>query len=173
MTAFGSLESAIDAMRQGAYDYLTKPFKLPELSLVVKRAVEDQQLREENRRLPAEVERRYSFDNILGRSKAMQSVFEQIRVVADTDAPVLSWRQRIGQGTGGPGHSLAQRPPRRPLRRRQLRCHPRDAPGIRSSSVTSAERSRGPTASAGACSSRLRAAPSSSTRSPKCRSRSR
>ena len=103
MTAFGSLESAIDAMRQGAYDYLTKPFKLPELSLVVKRAVEDQQLREENRRLRAEVERRYSFDNILGRSKAMQGVFEQIRVVADTDAPVLLL------GDSGSGKELVAR----------------------------------------------------------------
>ena len=103
MTAFGSLESAIDAMRQGAYDYLTKPFKLPELSLVVKRAVEDQQLREENRRLRAEVERRYSFDNILGRSKAMQGVFEQIRVVADTDAPVLLL------GDSGSGKELVSR----------------------------------------------------------------
>ena len=103
MTAFGSLESAIDAMRQGAYDYLTKPFKLPELSLVVKRAVEDQQLREENRRLRAEVERRYSFDNILGRSKAMQAVFEQIRAVADTDAPVLLL------GDSGSGKELVSR----------------------------------------------------------------
>jgi DNA-binding NtrC family response regulator len=103
MTAFGSLESAIDAMRQGAYDYLTKPFKLPELSLVVKRAMEDQRLREENRRLRAEVERRYSFDNILGRSKAMQAVFEQIRVVADTDAPVLLL------GDSGSGKELVAR----------------------------------------------------------------
>jgi DNA-binding NtrC family response regulator len=103
MTAFGSLESAIDAMRQGAYDYLTKPFKLAELSLVVKRAVEDQQLREENRRLRAEVERRYSFDNILGRSKAMQAVFEQIRAVAETDAPVLLL------GDSGSGKELVAR----------------------------------------------------------------
>jgi DNA-binding NtrC family response regulator len=103
MTAFGSLESAIDAMRHGAYDYLTKPFKLPELSLVVKRAIEDQRLREENRRLRAEVERRYGFDNILGRSKAMQSVFEQIRAVADTDAPVLLL------GDSGSGKELVAR----------------------------------------------------------------
>jgi DNA-binding NtrC family response regulator len=90
-------------MRLGAYDYLTKPFKLPELSLVVKRAVEDQQLREENRRLRAEVERRYSFDNILGRSKAMQGVFEQIRAVAETDAPVLLL------GDSGSGKELVAR----------------------------------------------------------------
>ena len=103
MTAFGSLESAIDAMRMGAYDYLTKPFKLPELSLVVKRAVEDQQLREENRRLRAEVEQRYSFDNILGRSKPMQAVFEQIRAMAETDAPVLLL------GDSGSGKELVAR----------------------------------------------------------------
>jgi DNA-binding NtrC family response regulator len=103
MTAFGSLESAIDAMRHGAYDYLTKPFKLPELSLVVKRALEDQRLREENRRLRAEVERRYSFDSILGRSKAMRGVFEQIGAVADTDAPVLLL------GDSGSGKELVAR----------------------------------------------------------------
>jgi two-component system response regulator HydG len=103
MTAFGSLESAIDAMRHGAYDYVTKPFKLPELSLVVKRALEDQRLREENRRLRAEVEHRYGFDNILGRSKAMQGVFEQIRAVADTDAPVLLL------GDSGSGKELVSR----------------------------------------------------------------
>jgi DNA-binding NtrC family response regulator len=103
MTAFGSLESAIDAMRQGAYDYLTKPFKLPELSVVVRRALEDQRLRSENRRLRAEVERRYSFDNILGRSKPMQAVFDQIRAVAGTDATVLLF------GDSGTGKELVAR----------------------------------------------------------------
>jgi DNA-binding NtrC family response regulator len=103
MTAFGSLESAIEAMRKGAYDYLTKPFKLPELTVVVRRALEEQRLREENRRLRAEVERRYSFDNILGRSKAMQAVFDQIRAVADSDATVLLL------GDSGSGKELVAR----------------------------------------------------------------
>ncbi|MBI4562899.1 MAG: sigma-54-dependent Fis family transcriptional regulator, partial [Candidatus Rokubacteria bacterium] len=89
MTAFGSLETAIEAMRQGAYDYLTKPFKLAEVSLAVRRALDDQRLREENRRLREEVERRYGFGNLLGRSKAMQAVFEQIRAVAASEATVL------------------------------------------------------------------------------------
>jgi DNA-binding NtrC family response regulator len=89
MTAFGSLENAIEAMRQGAYDYLTKPFKLAEVSLAVRRALDERQLREENRRLRAEVARRYGFDNLLGRSPAMQAVFEQIRAVAPSDAAVL------------------------------------------------------------------------------------
>ncbi len=89
MTAFGSLETAISAMRHGAYDYLTKPFKLDEATLAVSRALDDRRLREENRRLRAEVEQRFRFDNILGRSKAMQEVFDQIRAVAASDAAVL------------------------------------------------------------------------------------
>jgi two-component system, NtrC family, response regulator HydG len=77
MTAFGSIESAIEAMRHGAYDYITKPFKMPELTLVIRRALEEANLREENRRLREEVERRYSLDGtLLGRSKAMHSVFD-------------------------------------------------------------------------------------------------
>src|SRR5689334_5006806 len=54
MTAFASVETAISAIRQGAYDYLSKPFKLPEVSLVLRRAIEDQKLREENQRLREE-----------------------------------------------------------------------------------------------------------------------
>jgi len=104
MTAFGSLESAINAMRQGAYDYLTKPFKLPELTVVVSRALEEQRLRDENRRLRNEVERRYSFEGpLLGRSKAMQAVFDQIRAVADSDTTVLLL------GESGTGKELVAR----------------------------------------------------------------
>jgi two-component system response regulator HydG len=103
MTAFGSLETAIEAMRQGAYDYLTKPFKLGEASLAVQRALEDRRLREENRRLRAQVEERFKLDALLGRSKAMQAVFERIRAVADADASVLLL------GESGTGKELAAR----------------------------------------------------------------
>ncbi|MBI4591014.1 MAG: sigma-54-dependent Fis family transcriptional regulator [Candidatus Rokubacteria bacterium] len=103
MTAFGSLETAIEAMRQGAYDYLTKPFKLAEVTLAVRGALDDQRLREENRRLRAEVERRYGFDNLLGRSKAMRAVFEQIRAVAESEASVLLL------GESGSGKELVAR----------------------------------------------------------------
>jgi DNA-binding NtrC family response regulator len=89
MTAFGSLETAIEAMRQGAYDYLTKPFKLAEVTLAVRRALEDRQLRRENERLRAEVSRQYGFDRVLGESRAMQAVVEQVQAVADSDASVL------------------------------------------------------------------------------------
>jgi two-component system response regulator HydG len=103
MTAFGSLETAIEAMRQGAYDYLTKPFKLGEASLAVQRALEDRRLREENRRLRAQVEERFRLDALLGRSKAMQDVFERIRAVSDAEASILLL------GESGTGKELAAR----------------------------------------------------------------
>ncbi len=103
MTAFASLETAIEAVRQGAYDYLTKPFKLAEVGMAVDRALDDRRLREENRRLRAEVERRFSFDNLIGRSGAMQAVFEKIRAVADTDATILLL------GESGTGKELVAR----------------------------------------------------------------
>jgi DNA-binding NtrC family response regulator len=104
MTAFGSIESAIEAMRHGAYDYITKPFKMPELTLVIRRALEEANLREENRRLREEVERRYSLDGtLLGRSKAMQSVFDQVRAVAQTETTVLIL------GESGTGKELVAR----------------------------------------------------------------
>jgi DNA-binding NtrC family response regulator len=97
MTAFGSLESAIEALRFGAYDYLTKPFRMEQASVAVRRAIDDRRLREENRRLKAAIDQRYGFESILGRSPALERVFEQVRAVAETDAPVLL----IGEsGTG-------------------------------------------------------------------------
>jgi two-component system response regulator PilR (NtrC family)/two-component system response regulator HydG len=97
MTAFGSLETAIEAIRHGAWDYLTKPFKMDEASLAVQRAVEDRRLREENRRLKAAVEQRFGFESIIGRSSALERVFEQVRAIAEADAAVLL----IGEsGTG-------------------------------------------------------------------------
>ncbi len=103
MTAFASLETAIAAMRRGAYDYLCKPFKMPEVSIAVRRAAENRRLREENRRLRAEVERHYSFAALLGESRAMQPVFEQITAVADSEASVLL------VGESGTGKELAAR----------------------------------------------------------------
>jgi two-component system response regulator HydG len=89
MTAFGSLETAISAIRQGAYDYLTKPFKLDEVTLAVERALEDRRLREENRRLKTQVDETFSFDKILGRSRAMQGALAQVRAVAGSEASIL------------------------------------------------------------------------------------
>jgi two-component system response regulator HydG len=103
ITAFGSLESAIEAIRFGAYDYLTKPFRLEQASVAVRRAVDDRRLREENRRLRVAVEQRFGFENIIGRSRALQRVFEQVRAVAESDASVLL------VGESGTGKELVSR----------------------------------------------------------------
>jgi DNA-binding NtrC family response regulator len=103
MTAFASVETAIAAMRQGAFDYLSKPFKMGEVTIAVRRALEDSRLREENRRLRDEVGRRYAVATLLGRSRVMQPVFEQITVVAGSEAAVLL------VGESGTGKELAAR----------------------------------------------------------------
>jgi DNA-binding NtrC family response regulator len=89
ITAFGSIPSAIGAMRAGAFDYLSKPFEVEELILAVRKALEDTRLRQENVLLRGEVERRYQFGNLIGASKAMEAVFDLIRRVAATDINVL------------------------------------------------------------------------------------
>jgi two-component system, NtrC family, response regulator AtoC len=103
MTAFGSLESAIEAIRLGAYDYLTKPFRMEQVSVAVRRAIDDRRLREENRRLKAAVDQRYGFESILGRSPALERVFEQVRAVASSDASILL------VGESGTGKELVAR----------------------------------------------------------------
>ena len=89
MTAYGSIESAVAAMRAGAYDYVTKPFRAEEILKVVDKALEQRRLQREVRRLRREVERRYSFANLIGKSPAMQEVFHQIEQVAISRGTVL------------------------------------------------------------------------------------
>jgi DNA-binding NtrC family response regulator len=97
MTAFGTLESAIAALREGAADYLTKPFKMAEVDVAIARTLDERQLREENRRLRDEVSDRYRIEGIPAASPAMKSVLDQLREVAPSDASVLL----IGEsGTG-------------------------------------------------------------------------
>jgi DNA-binding NtrC family response regulator len=89
MTAFGSIETAVDAMKAGAVDFLPKPFSLDHLMTVVKKALELRTLRDENRELRAELGQRYEFDNIVGRSDAMREIFATVERVAPTRATVL------------------------------------------------------------------------------------
>ena len=89
MTAFGTVETAVGAMKAGATDFLLKPFSLDHLMQVVNKALEMRALRDENRQLKAELGRRYEFDNIIGRSPAMQEIFATIERVGPTRATVL------------------------------------------------------------------------------------
>jgi DNA-binding NtrC family response regulator len=89
MTAFGSVETAVEAMKLGATDFLLKPFSLDHLMQVVEKALEMRALRDENRQLKEELGRRYEFDNIIGRSQPMQEIFATIERVGPTRATVL------------------------------------------------------------------------------------
>ena len=89
MTAFGSVDTAVEAMKRGASDYLTKPVKNEELVRVVERAIREAALRREVNRLRREVHKEYSFHQIIGKSKPMQEVFDLIRRVADSPTNLL------------------------------------------------------------------------------------
>lgn len=89
ITAFGSIETAIEAIRKGAFDYTTKPFKLAEMSVTVARALRFRDLHLENSRLQNEIEQTQSFGKIIGKSPGMREVFDLIRRVAPASANVL------------------------------------------------------------------------------------
>jgi DNA-binding NtrC family response regulator len=103
MTAYGTVETAVEAMKSGATDFLLKPFSLDHLMQVVHKAMEMRALRDENRQLKAELGRRYEFDNIIGRSSSMQEIFDTIERVAPTRATVLL------AGESGVGKDLVAR----------------------------------------------------------------
>jgi two-component system NtrC family response regulator len=89
MTAHASIEGAVEAMKLGALDYLQKPFEVDELLAVVRRAIEDQRLRTENRYLLSERDEEYSHYGIVGRSKVMQEIIRKAEVVAESRSTVL------------------------------------------------------------------------------------
>ena len=89
LTGHGSIDSAVDAMRLGAYDFLTKPLNLDRLTLIVKRALQGRELSLQHRHLQEELNGKKVFESIIGKSNQMQKVFDMIRRVADTKASVL------------------------------------------------------------------------------------
>jgi two-component system response regulator PilR (NtrC family) len=103
ITAYASVESAISAMKMGAYDYIQKPFKHDELLLTIERALEHRRLQDENIRLRGELKRRFGFENIIGRSQPMQKIFELIKAIAPTRSTILI------QGESGTGKELVAR----------------------------------------------------------------
>ncbi len=103
ITAFASTDSAIAAMRQGAYDYITKPFKVDEIRVTVEKALEKKLLSSENRRLRTELRSQVRHRSIVGNSSSMQRVFELVAQVADTKTNVLI------SGESGTGKELVAR----------------------------------------------------------------
>src|SRR5262249_21441117 len=103
MSAYGTLDTAIECMKLGAYDYISKPFKKDEIVLVLKKAEERERLKDENSRLREEVRREFSFQNIISRNRQMQEVFTLIRKVCDFKTTVLI------SGESGTGKELVAR----------------------------------------------------------------
>lgn len=89
ITAFGTIESAIEAMKMGAYDYIPKPFKMDALAIVVQKALKESALRREVARLRREIGKTYQFDNIIGKSRSMQGIFDLIQRISNTSSNIL------------------------------------------------------------------------------------
>jgi two-component system, NtrC family, response regulator AtoC len=103
MTAYGSVDTAVEAMRRGAYHFVTKPLNLDEVDLLVKRALRSRKLETENVALKKEVERKFNFQGILGQADAMRPILETIEQVAPSRATVLI------EGESGTGKELVAR----------------------------------------------------------------
>lgn len=103
MTAYGSVESAVEAMRKGAYDYVTKPLDLERVQILLRRAVRTARVEEENVKLRQELDRSYGLERILGTSGVMQEVLEKVRQVAESRANVLV------EGESGTGKEMIAR----------------------------------------------------------------
>src|SRR5437773_584677 len=101
MTAYGSVDLAVEAMKRGAYDFVTKPLNLDKVELLIARAVRSRKLEQENRALREQVDERYGLENIWGDSAALHEVLETIKQVAPSSANVLI------EGESGTGKELA------------------------------------------------------------------
>jgi len=103
MTAYSTIEDAVAAMRLGAADFIPKPFTADHLAIVVEKVLAARTLREENRTLKEQLSRRYSFENIIGKSQSMVQIFELIKKISDTNVNVLVC------GSSGTGKELIAR----------------------------------------------------------------
>ncbi|MDD5286468.1 MAG: sigma-54 dependent transcriptional regulator [Desulfuromonadaceae bacterium] len=103
MSAYGTVETAVECMKIGAYDFISKPFKKDEIIMVLKKAEERERLKEENSRLKGEVAGRFEYSGIISRNRGMEEIFSQIRKVADLKTTVLIL------GESGTGKELVAR----------------------------------------------------------------
>jgi two-component system response regulator PilR (NtrC family) len=103
ITAYGSLKQAVEALKAGAIDYILKPFDVEELKIIIAQELEKRHLREENILLKRNLQEKYSFENMIGKSKAMQEVYSLIEKASGTDSTVLI------SGESGTGKEMAAR----------------------------------------------------------------
>jgi Nif-specific regulatory protein len=89
LTGYGTIKNAVEAVKLGAFDYLTKPIKMDEILITLKRALEFRDLKRENQNLKNQLKKKYKFENIIGDSEKMHQIFETIEKVADTDSTIL------------------------------------------------------------------------------------
>jgi DNA-binding NtrC family response regulator len=104
MTGYGTIENAVQAIKSGAFDYLTKPLDIDAIKLVIQRGLEHRNLKRENINLRNQLKKKYKFKNIIGDSKKIQKVFETIEKVADTESTILIL------GESGTGKELFAKP---------------------------------------------------------------
>jgi putative PEP-CTERM system response regulator len=103
ITATKTVKTAVEAMKLGAFDYVTKPFDIDELRLIISRAISTKALKEENKRLREEIDKSFGFENIIGKSKVMKEIFKIVRQIADSKSTVLI------MGESGTGKELISR----------------------------------------------------------------
>jgi DNA-binding NtrC family response regulator len=103
MTGYGNIQSAVEAIRKGAYDYIPKPFQLAELVMRVEKGLEEQQLKSENRMLRGELQGKYCYSNLVGNSPAMQNIYRLVGMVAQKTSTILI------EGETGTGKELIAR----------------------------------------------------------------
>lgn len=114
LTAYGNIESAVQTIKLGAYDYLTKPFDNERLRLTIKRTLESQKLAKEVVQLQNELKKDPDLESIMGKSQEIQKIFEQIRKVADTNFTILI------EGESGTGKEIVANAIHRTSRRKNL-----------------------------------------------------
>ena len=169
MTGHGTIELAVEAMKRGAYDFITKPFDKPGLVRSIKKGLERNRLLRENRYLRRQVGGAGGFEGLVGQSQPMRQLYDIIRVTAGTDYSVLI------QGESGTGKELTARAIHNQSHRRakghggrQLPGHSRPPAGKANFSATKRALLPAPIATARGCSKRLTTAPFSWTKSEIC-----
>src|SRR5205085_179234 len=101
MTAYGSVDTAVEAIKRGAYDFVTKPLNLDKIEILIARALQSRRMEQENRTLRQQIDERFGLENILGESLALREVLDTVRQVAPSSASVLI------EGESGTGKELA------------------------------------------------------------------